>query len=434
MQILKFTYKILPSWIQWISQLVPDKRIEAMCTYSIEQVFFCALMVPLLRFRSLRSFCIENRDNAATIFNFGRYISITEIPSDDTIRMVLKDVQTESLNTFLNKIHHKIERNKILKNHKLLDKFELLAIDGTGQLCSYEIKCKKCLTRKPKNDEIQYLHGQLLVSLTNPLGEYALPLFYEPIENCGEQTEYVKNDCEISAAKRMLVELKKFYPKRNFCFLGDNLYASSTIVDLIYSKGWHFIFTAKAEKNRELFSWYDSMPAKKNHFEFIDKNGVIYKYTWLNKLPIKQYHNYENATFVNLLEFEEISLDGEVLYYNTWITDIVINSDNVKQITQGGRARFTIENRNFNEQKNRGYGTDHNFGHFGNLPNIFFGLAQIANLIVQLFSFWREAKKTIELAGSTRRYFERLAVIISSGFLPDDNAPILYLKFEFNST
>lgn len=74
------------------------------------------------------------------------------------------------------------------------------------------------------------------------------------------------------------------------------------------------------------------------------------------------------------------------------MTNLEITSDNVKKLAQVGRARFVIENRNFNEQKNLGFGIEHNFGHRENLPNVFFGLAQVAQLITEMFRFWRTEK------------------------------------------
>lgn len=92
---------------------------------------------------------------------------------------------------------------------------------------------------------------------------------------------------------------------------------------------------------------------------------------------------------MNLVGYEEMTSDGQLIYKNSWITDFEITSDNIQKLTQAGRSRFAIENRNFNEQKNLGFQTEHNFGHYGNLPNVFFGLAQIAQLITELFCFWK---------------------------------------------
>lgn len=83
-------------------------------------------------------------------------------------------------------------------------------------------------------------------------------------------------------------------------------------------------------------------------------------------------------------------------------------------IAEAARARFAIENRNFKEQKKLGFHTEHNYGHKGNLPNVFFGLAQVAQLITELFSLWRVGKLAIEKIGSKRRYFEQLVGMLGS--------------------
>jgi hypothetical protein len=76
-------------------------------------------------------------------------------------------------------------------------------------------------------------------------------------------------------------------------------------------------------------------------------------------------------------------------------------------------------------------------GHFGNLPNIFFGLALVAQCLTQLFCTWGRARLWIKNAGSRRRYFEQLSIMISRTAIDDDGIPILYCKyckFEFGDT
>lgn len=398
----------------------------------MEQVFFCGLMVFLLRYRSLRSFCLENRGNDYSLGNFQKWITIKEIPSDDQIRYCLQTVLTRSLNNLLQKFHQTIERKKILKNERLFDRYDLVTMDGTGQISSNKIACEKCLIKVNQQGEMLHHHGQLLASITNIHGDYAFPLQFEPIEKDDVDTRFSKNDCELNAAKRLIPKMKSLFPKRSFCFLGDNLFAAESFVEIIVSAGWHFILTAKPEKNKELFEMYKYLHERATSFEEIDTNGVTRKYKWSNNLPLKYYKG-GNGRHVNFLEYQESGPTNEVLYKNSWITDFVITKDNVKKIALAGRARFAIENRNFNEQKHLGFQTEHNFGHAGNLPNVFFGLAQIAQLITELFCRWRSGKNDIEKIGSKRRYFERLAVVIGCCILEFDPNPIFYLKFEFNS-
>jgi hypothetical protein len=50
-------------------------------------------------------------------------------------------------------------------------------------------------------------------------------------------------------------------------------------------------------------------------------------------------------------------------YYNTWITQLEPNKDNIEDLEKGGRSKWHIENQTFNTLKNQGYHFGHNFGH-----------------------------------------------------------------------
>lgn len=434
MQILKFNFRVFPNWIRSITKHVPDPRIEGRCDYTIEQVIFCTLMLFILRYRSLRSYCLENRNNDFTIKNFQRWITIYNIPSEDSLRYTLQTVSTPSLNLLLKDYHQTLERKKILVDEKLFNRHELVSLDGTGQFCSGSINCEHCLTKTLSSGEKQYYHGQLLATLTNKTASYALPLQFEPIQRGDNETEFSKNDCELNAGKRLITNLRTQFPKRSFCFLADNLFAVEPIIKLIREHNWNYIITAKPERNKEVFFMFEYLHEQKQELKTVDKDGVIHNYSWSNNLPLKQFKKHEEIVLVNLLTYEQVSGAGELIYKSAWITDFIITRDNVRILAQAGRARFVIENRNFNEQKKLGFQTEHSFGHFGNLVNVFFGLAQIAQLITELYSYWRVGKNEINGVGSKRRYFERLAVKIGELILPEDDSLILYLKFEFNSS
>lgn len=112
MKIMKFTYKLFPDWMRNTTKHIQDPRIAKKCQFSMEQVFSCGLMVFLLRHRSLRSFCLENKNNANSLKNLNHWISIKEIPSDDGLRYGLQTISTKSLNNLLREFHQKLERKK----------------------------------------------------------------------------------------------------------------------------------------------------------------------------------------------------------------------------------------------------------------------------------------------------------------------------------
>jgi hypothetical protein len=197
------------------------------------------------------------------------------------------------MNFTLKKLHQRLERQKILAEQKFLGSLDLISMDGTGQLSSCKINCETCLTRVASDGHVHFMHGQLLASLTNSRGAYAIPMQFEPIQKSDTQTQYSKNDCELNAAKRLLHKLRSEFPKRNFCFLADNLLAVDPILTIVESYSWKYLITAKPDRNKELFFMYDYVWEKKQTLEIADKDGKIHQYAWSTGLPLKQYSKKE---------------------------------------------------------------------------------------------------------------------------------------------
>ncbi len=66
---------------------------------------------------------------------------------------------------------------------------------------------------------------------------------------------------------------------------------------------------------------------------------------------------------VNFVEVWERNKAGQVIYHNSWVTDFAVTRENVATIIGIGRARWKIENEQFNVHKNHGYELEHNYGH-----------------------------------------------------------------------
>ncbi|MBK7961561.1 MAG: hypothetical protein IPK04_10420 [Bdellovibrionales bacterium] len=104
MKILKFTSQLLPNWLSELDQ-VPDGRLQSHCKYSMKETLFSGIMMFLLRYRSLRSFTLEHRGNELSLDNFSCFISLSDIPDEDSFRYILESVTTDSVNLILKKIH-----------------------------------------------------------------------------------------------------------------------------------------------------------------------------------------------------------------------------------------------------------------------------------------------------------------------------------------
>lgn len=91
------------------------------------------------------------------------------------------------------------------------------------------------------------------------------------------------------------------------------------------------------------------------------KFSELWTYRFLNQIPLR---TGEDALLVNWCELHITHKDtGQTLYFNSWITDLLITSANVVEIVACGRARWKVENENNNVLKTKGYHLEHNFGH-----------------------------------------------------------------------
>lgn len=86
--------------------------------------------------------------------------------------------------------------------------------------------------------------------------------------------------------------------------------------------------------------------------------------------------------------FEIVEIDkktDEQVFHSTWMTDVTITPQNVKELVAIARSRWKIENETFNTLKNQGYHLGHNYGHRQkNLTTNFAILTFLAFLVDQV--------------------------------------------------
>jgi len=77
-----------------------------------------------------------------------------------------------------------LSRRKVLYNHRLLEQYSLVGVDGTGMLTFSERHCPYCMTRTYKGHTLYY-HPVLEAKLVTPTG-FVFSLMTEFIENPAE--------------------------------------------------------------------------------------------------------------------------------------------------------------------------------------------------------------------------------------------------------
>ena len=299
----------------------------------------------------------EGRNNLRNLFG------VENILKDSQLRDILDRISSTELAPIFNDFFERLRRHKHLEDYAILPNTLLCVIDGTQYHSSKKISGEHCLTKEHKTGEITYSHGVLQGAIMHPDKKQVLPVMPEAIQNTdptpGSSTKKAKQDCESKAAKRFIMNLKKAHPRQKFLLGGDGLMSHQPMIETALEQGMSCLFVAKPDDHKYLFEWiaaFDAIPS----WEFTDEKGQTHRYIWQNDVPL---HGKANAIKVNFCEYQLFNKKGERTYMNSWVTDIMLSKENIKDMVRAGRCRWKIENECFNTLKNQGYDIEHNDGH-----------------------------------------------------------------------
>jgi hypothetical protein len=336
---------------------IEDPRQEAKISHEIHDCCLSAFAMMYFQDPSMLEFQTRLQDrlhsnNLKTLFD------VHSIPKATQLRDVVDIIGSESLDPIFSDYFRSLQRAKQLEKFQFLNGMYLMPVDGTQYFSSKTISCPGCLTKKHKNGDTTYSHQVLGVSIVHPDMPQIIPLAPEPIQNIDGSS---KQDCERNAGKRLLNKIRTTHPKLKIIITGDGLYSNQPFIDALKKNRMSFILVAKPGDHKFLFNCLSIIKQLKkiNTLEFLDSKGRRHLYEWVNDIALNRT---EQAGNVNFFEYTIISND-KISFHCTWVTDIPINEANVKMLVKGGRARWKIENENFNTLKNLGYHAEHNFGH-----------------------------------------------------------------------
>ncbi|MFQ5787581.1 MAG: hypothetical protein ACE5H1_06320, partial [Thermodesulfobacteriota bacterium] len=168
-----------------------------------------------------------------------------------------------------------------------------------------------------------------------------------------------------------------------FSVIYSGFLIAQTFIKGLGISGMSFILVAKPDDHKIMMEWVSEQRqlGEVSRLEFKDQKGRQHVYEWINDVPL---NGNQDSVWVNYFEYRLI-VDGKTTYKNSWVTDIVIDRDNVIRLVRGGRSRWKIENEGFNTLKNQGYHLEHNFGHGKkNLSMNFFLLNLLAFFMHQI--------------------------------------------------
>lgn len=322
----------------------------------------------------------KGRCNLQTMFG------VAAVPKDSQMRERLDDVAPESVRVLLPVLFEKIRRCGWAKewvnersDGSCAGSYYVMALDGTDYFSSEAISCGQCLVRKDNSGKLHYRHTVVAATLVKGGSHRVLPL---DAELCCPQDGSEKQDCELNVGKRLIRRVRQEHPHVRLIATGDDLYSHVPFIEECVSARLHYVLVAKPTSHKELFAWVEELDELKECEQVKRSVGPAcqrrsYQARIAREVPLRA----DGEVRVTFVEVWERDKEGKQTYHNSFVTDLEVTAGNVSEIVRVGRAKWKIENEQFNVQKNHGYHLTHNFGHGQkNLSAVFYYLNLVAYL------------------------------------------------------
>ncbi|MCK4608721.1 MAG: hypothetical protein KAT71_04495, partial [Gammaproteobacteria bacterium] len=393
-----------------VFSLIPEWRQKNKINYSIHDALMSGFACMYFQDPSLLQFQKrmqeeQHRNNLTTLFKVG------DIPKETQMREIIDEIDSEHLRPVFNNYYSRIQRGKYLEGYQALPGLYYFPIDGSQFYSSKEVCCGQCLTKEHTEGSKTYSHQVLQGGIMHPDKKEIIPFMPEQI--CNEDGS-TKQDCEMNAAKRLVVKLRKEFPRLGLIIGGDALFSRQPIIEDVLANRMHYIFGAKPTDHKYLMEWIEAYE-QLNELRFIDTKGRTHIYEWMNEVPLS---GRKDAVMVNYINCRIIGKNKQgkekTLYRNSWVTNLAITKANIKTLVKTGRCRWKNENECFNVMKNHGYYMEHNYGHGKkNLCYNFYLLTLLAFYFHQIFELTdKQYQACRNKFGSKKHLWEKLRAYI----------------------
>ena len=369
-------------------QTVDDPRRPELITYPLEALTFAGTLMYLCRLGARRQITHLFRNNGPSAAKFQALFGTDTCPHGDTLNVTFGRLNPDQVQGVVTALVRTLIRKKVLDRYRLLGRYFVIAIDGTGRLTFPEQHCPYCMT-VTHNGKMTYYHPVLEAKLVLPNG-FACSILTEFIENPGENPS--KQDCELKAFYRLTERLKKAFPRLPICLSLDSLFAGGPTISICEKNNWKFMIMHKEGDIPFIHKEFESLLplTPENHFVFLTgpQGKTRQEYRWINDIAYTDSEKKKHT--VGVLECVESEPDPKQSGQTKttrfrWITNFTLKDRQILELAnQGGRIRWKIENEGFNVQKNGGFDLEHAYTTDPVASKVFYFLLQIAHLLAQL--------------------------------------------------
>jgi hypothetical protein len=382
---------------------IADSRDRRRITWELPSVLMSAFAMLFFQHPSLLEYQRRMQQRTGRS-NLERVFAVEKIPSDTQMREILDGVPPEPLRRVLPQTFEQMRRvgwTTRFVTEVAGQTYYPTVLDGSEYFHSTQIHCPSCLRQRQANGETHYSHVVVGATVTRAGSHAILPLDAEEVRNTDGQQ---KQDCELTAAKRLVKRLRAEHRQLSVCIVGDDLYGHEPLIAELQALRMSFVLVAKPTSHVALFAQLEEREQRGEWVRGTWEEGTgrhrrSFEYRSATDVPLTQ----SGAVRVNFLEVWEHRPDGTFGYHNSWVTDLAVTPETVAAIVGIGRSRWKIENEQFNVHKNHGYEVEHNYGHGQQtLSMVFYLLNLLAFLAHKLLEFGDRLYQQCR-AGESRR-------------------------------
>jgi hypothetical protein len=364
---------------------VTDPRAPQRITYPLAALTFAGVLLFLCRIGARRQVGLLLRTEAGAR-SFQTLFGVDAVPHGDTLARTFRLLDPAQLQTVVTGLTTTLIRRTVLDGGRLLERFFVVAIDGTGTLTYHTRHCDHCLTRTQQGRTLYY-HCVLEATRVTPTG-FAWSVMSEFIENPGPHP--TKQDCELRAFYRLAAQLKAQCPRLPLVLSLDGLYACGPVFAQCRQYGWSDMIVLKdadlPSVHEEAAALQPLQPANRLVWSPAGPHSIRQVFRWGDALTYAD--TARRVHTLSVLECQETRADAQGTPKTTtfkWVTDRSLTAQTVVALAQeGGRLRWKVENEGFNVQKTGGYGLEHGYCDDVTAAKVFYYLLQIAHLLAQL--------------------------------------------------
>lgn len=364
---------------------VTDPRTHRKIIYPLPALALTGILMFLCHLGARRQIRLQLH-TAAAAATFKALFGVHAIPHGDTLNDAFIQCDPEEFQRVVCRLEQVLIRKKVLYSCRVLDKYFVVAVDGTGTVTYAHRHCPHCLTQT-RNGHTIYYHKVLEAKLVGPNG-FALSLMTEFIENPGENPK--KQDCELRAFYRLAPRLKAAFARLPILLTLDALYACGPVFHICAQYDWKFMIVLTDKDlpsvNEEFRALGALQPGNRLSFRTGKDREVSQEFRWADQILYTDSKKREHT--VHALECIETKPDKQgrpTASTWRWVTNVRPSKANVIALANdAGRRRWTIENQGFNAQKTGGYRLEHAYTTDFNAAKIWYYLLQIAHTIAQL--------------------------------------------------